>query len=111
MDNKEYNRKYYYNNKNKIRIRANKNQKNIRKRNLSYIISYLQDNPCVDCKEDDFIVLEFDHITDKEHNISNMVNSHSLNKIKEEIAKCEVRCANCHRRKTANQLGWYKNLD
>jgi hypothetical protein len=22
------------------------------------------------------------------------------------IGKCDVRCANCHRRRTAHQLGW-----
>jgi len=28
--------------------------------------------------------------------------------ILKEIEKCEVRCANCHRRRTAQQLGWHK---
>ena len=30
------------------------------------------------------------------------------NLILEEIKKCEVRCANCHRIKTANQFGFEK---
>ena len=28
--------------------------------------------------------------------------------LKQEIAKCEVVCANCHRRRTAKQFGWYR---
>ena len=27
--------------------------------------------------------------------------------ILEEIAKCDLICANCHRIRTAKQLGWY----
>lgn len=43
---------------------------------------------------------------DNVSNISRM--GSSAKKIIAEIEKCEIRCANCHRRKTAKQLGWYR---
>jgi len=65
-------------------------------------IKYLSTHPCVDCGETDFRVLDFDHVSDKKlANVSNMVWKPSpLATIKKEIAKCEVRCANDHRRVT-----------
>jgi hypothetical protein len=30
------------------------------------------------------------------------------NRVSAEIDKCEVRCANCHRRKTVKQFKWFK---
>lgn len=73
-----------------------------------FIYEYLMKNPCVDCGEADIIVLEFDHVTDdKRASVSNLKKS-SLKAVKEEIEKCQVRCANCHRRKTARQFGWTK---
>ena len=80
----------------------------IRERNSKYIRSYLENNCCVDCGEKDPIVLEFDHKGDKRYNISDMT-TFSIEILQEEIDKCEIRCANCHRRKTAKQLGWYNN--
>jgi len=74
-----------------------------------YVYDYLKSNPCVDCGETDPVVLEFDHKNpeDKTANISNMVyKGHKIETIQKEIDKCEVRCANCHRRRTAAQLGW-----
>lgn len=71
-----------------------------------YIFNYLKNNPCVDCGEKDPIVLQFDHIKDKKYNISDM-KMMSFEKVDEEIKKCDVRCANCHVRKTAKQFGYY----
>lgn len=76
-----------------------------RSRNSEYILNYLKSNPCIDCGESDPIVLEFDHITNKKFNISEG-KLYSIEKIREEIEKCEVRCANCHRRKTYFQFNF-----
>jgi hypothetical protein len=65
---------------------------------------------CVDCGESDPCVLDFDLTRgEKEGNISSMVgNGMNWQRIANEIAKCEIRCANCHRRKTARQCGWWQ---
>ncbi len=74
-----------------------------------YVLDYLRTNGCVDCPEKDPIVLDFDHLRDKKCGISKMIhNGTSIQKIVEEIEKCEVRCANCHRRKTAKDFDWWK---
>lgn len=83
-------------------------EKKYRKVITDYIKDYLSNNPCVDCKESDPIVLEFDHIdrSTKIKAVSLLRKTASLDKVKLEIAKCEVRCANCHRRRTAKQFNW-----
>lgn len=61
---------------------------------------------CVDCGYDAHAqALQFDHIgNDKKMNVSDMIRSdYSWITIKEEIAKCEVRCANCHAMMTARR--------
>lgn len=84
-------------------------QEKIRLRNKNIILSYLSTHPCIDCGEDDPIVLEFDHVdpTTKTKSIANMLRSFAtVTAIQEEINKCVVRCANCHRRRTYMQLGY-----
>lgn len=77
------------------------------KANHTFILEYLEANPCVDCGEADPVVLEFDHRGDKRCSVSDAVRKGLGQKtIAAEIAKCDVRCANCHRRKTAGQFGW-----
>lgn len=80
-------------------------------RNRKMVYRYLLDNPCVSCGIGDPVVLEFDHRDNvsKDSDISKMVNNGlSEKKIMAEIAKCDVRCANCHKRRTAEQFGWWK---
>ena len=66
-------------------------------------------HPCVDCGESDIVVLEFDHLRDKTANVSYLISTGEIPRIKEEIAKCEVVCANCHRRRTSERGGWYRS--
>ena len=88
---------------------AGLNSKNkLRNRNKEFIRNFLINKTCIDCGEKDPIVLEFDHFEDKKDNISEIIQNCSIELIEIEIKKCEIRCANCHRRKTAIQLGYYK---
>lgn len=103
-------RKHYDKNKDYYLEKAKKRNKINRLTIQTYIWSYLTSHPCVDCGEKDPIVLDFDHKSDKISEVSSIIKSNqSLTKIKEEISKCEVRCANCHRRKTAKDFNWYKH--
>lgn len=98
------NREYYLN-------KAHRRNLNIRQEAFEYIGSYLYNHPCVDCGETDISVLEFDHKrrTGKEYNVSRIIRmTGSIKKLKCEISKCEVRCANCHRRKTARENSSWK---
>ena len=83
------------------------------KRNRRAVWKYLDTHPCVDCNEDEKILLEFDHIdpSNKLGHISRLVRTVGLKKLFDEIGKCVVRCANCHRKKTAQQYAWYKDID
>ncbi len=56
------------------------------------------------------MVLEFDHLKDKAFNIGASLSGRSWASILDEIAKCEVVCANCHRRRTARRRGSLRAL-
>jgi|SRR3989338_2809541 len=82
-------------------------QKRHRIRIRGRLLAFLSAKACVDCGERDPIVLEFDHsIPQKKFkSISKMLSGHySWNALEKEMKKCEIRCANCHRRKTYIQL-------
>jgi hypothetical protein len=89
------------------RIRRNRKR---RDRELAQRIwDILLVSPCVDCGETDLTVLHFDHLRDKVRDISTLWRSQrSWKAVELEIAKCEVRCANCHARKTAREQGNYR---
>jgi 5-methylcytosine-specific restriction endonuclease McrA len=84
-------------------------ERHARKRDAirALIFEYLNDHPCVDCGETEPIVLDFDHVGEKSFNIARATtNLVPLERLRNEIEKCVVRCANCHRRKTHRTLGY-----
>ena len=79
-----------------------------RDRNTRYIEEYLLNHPCARCGESDVEVLEFDHLdpTEKEYTIAQLVGGGmGLIKLQKEMAKCQVLCSNCHRKKTIQDRG------
>jgi 5-methylcytosine-specific restriction endonuclease McrA len=102
-------RQYYQENREYHKTQIGKRRVEQRRRNQEYVFKYLSESSCVDCGlSGDPVVLEFDHTRDKRKAVSMMVASNcSIKSIQEEIDKCEVRCANCHRRKTARDQNHY----
>lgn len=89
-------------------------KKKIVYRNKKFIIDYLKNNPCIDCGETNIITLEFDHRDNvkKEFIISDAISKgFKIERIKKEINKCDVRCANCHRIRTSKQFNWYSDFE
>lgn len=76
--------------------------------NRRIVLAYLATRACVDCGNPDPVVLEFDHRDPKQKlgAVSMMVMSKRWARVRAEIEKCEVRCVNCHRRKTARDYRW-----
>lgn len=93
------------------RERLVRKQDHIRARNRRAVFEFLQEHACTDCGEKDPVVLEFDHLRDKSFNISTGVQSaYGLGRLLGEIAKCEVVCANCHRRRTYAREKSYRHV-
>lgn len=107
---RKYVREHYIKNREYYLRKAKKRNRMVWLKVRKMIWEFLLEHPCVDCGEKDPIVLEFDHLGDKKKNVSSLTNDATLKRVLEEIAKCEVRCANCHRRKTALTRGWYKYI-
>ena len=73
------------------------------------VYEYLAEHPCVDCGTTDPRVLQFDHVMGmKILPVSQMVvQGLARQRVIDEIAKCEVRCANCHQIITGLRRRWY----
>lgn len=70
-----------------------------------FIQKYKESNPCTDCGNFyPYYVMDFDHQKDKKFLISKTT-ARSIRQIQEEINKCEVVCANCHRVRTFIKSG------
>lgn len=73
-----------------------------------FLVAYLREHPCVDCGFADLRVLDFDHRpgAGKRGDVMSMVrDGYSIRILVEEIAKCDVRCRNCHAIVTLERAG------
>jgi formate-dependent nitrite reductase cytochrome c552 subunit len=82
-----------------------------RKQAIRDMIIKEKSKPCVDCdKAYPYYVMDFDHVRgDKKFGLGEAaVKMRSLQSIQEEIDKCDLVCANCHRERTFKR---YSGID
>jgi len=104
-------RKNWYEGEAKERHLENVKTRKLRVRDEAreFVYQYLSTHPCIQCGEGDPMVLEFHHRGGKDLPVSVMVaGGYPIHKIQEEIDKCDVLCANCHRRLTMSERGWFR---
>jgi hypothetical protein len=107
-----YAREHYRKNRDKYLAKASRRNAVERERLALMLRSYLEEHPCVDCGTTDLRVLDFDHRNpaEKTATVNALMRSWDWERVLIEMAKCDVRCANCHRRRTARQNGWTRLL-
>lgn len=93
------------------REKANRRMRAFRDRRRT-ILREAKARPCADCgRSYPHYVMDFDHVRgDKSINVADVIYKNwSEKRLTEEIAKCDVVCANCHRIRThqliAHELG------
>lgn len=100
-----YGKEHYAANRQRYIDQARIQKDRLRLERTVYLIEFFATHPCVDCEERDPVVLEFDHLRDKLFSIGLALSSRSWPSILDEMRKCEVVCANCHRKRTARRRG------
>lgn len=95
-------RRHYEANKDKMKARAVLARR-VLKAKIRAHIEEVKDVPCMDCGQKyAWYIMEFDHVRgDKLFNLADAGRlGKPFAKVLEEIEKCEVVCANCHRART-----------
>ena len=101
-------RRYYERNREVYR------EKNRRKRErMRVLLRQAKSRPCVDCgKEFPYFVMDFDHREGerKEKEVGLLIASLSMRRLLDEIEKCDVVCANCHRIRTFKRGQYFSGV-
>lgn len=104
-------REWYEVNREQHKANVRRRNNRVRGEHTARLGAYLLEHPCVDCGEADVRVLEFDH-DDPASKLNEVTRLANLSlpwwRVEAEIAKCSVRCANCHRRKTMEEGGFWR---
>ena len=100
-----YKHEHYSANKSRYIAQAAESKRRLRLQRTTWLLDYFEAHPCRDCGESDPVVLDFDHHGNKAFEIGEALTYRRWETILAEIAKCDVVCANCHRRRTARRRG------
>lgn len=106
---KSRSKQYYSKNPVKHKLKVKERRKQLVVDNRKLMLDLLKEAKCKDCGNTDFRVFEFDHLRDKKSNISEML-TFPWPSILEEIQKCEIVCANCHKLRTIKRSNSYRNI-
>ena len=95
-------RRWRRRNRKKDNKRVNDRKKEIKK----WFRKYKENLKCNRCPENHPSCIDFHHNGEKDFDVSFLVaKGYSKNRILEELKKCEVLCANCHRKEHWSNLG------
>lgn len=105
-------RQYYNENTSKHLAKIYVQREKNRAKAHQFLLEYWKEHPCVDCGETHPACLQFDHVKPgKRMAISSMLQQgFSVRCLQKEMSLCEVRCANCHSKRTAQVQNWYCKL-
>lgn len=101
-----YHKQHYKDNLDTYKDRAKKRNKKVIE-NLRSFLRDQKDKPCQDCNVSyPYYVMDFDHRPGekKEFNLAQVAGLQvSIERVIEEISKCDLVCSNCHRIRTHNR--------
>jgi hypothetical protein len=100
-----YGKEHYAANRQRYITMEGKRKRARAEKRMRFLLEFFRTHPCVDCGVDDPLVLEFDHLGGKSFNIGSSLPDRNWQSLLDEIGKCDVVCANCHRLRTARRLG------
>lgn len=104
---------YDYNRRPAFKAKQKEHKARIQTVNVEYVGDLLNNSQCASCGIAEPWALQFHHVTGEKRNVvSKMVpDAYALEKIKDEIKKCIILCANCHQIETIrNTKSWrYKH--
>lgn len=94
----------YIRNKEKVATATKKSREERRR----FMYELKEANPCMDCGISyPYYVMQFDHrdSSEKTAGVGILANSSSRQSVIDEIAKCDIVCANCHAIRSFKRLG------
>jgi len=85
-------------------------ERSTRVSNRQWLMTLLVGKSCIDCGMSNVVCLDYDHVRGTKYKSVSRMKGQSQKRILAEIAKCDVRCSNCHRIRHAKENNWIIDL-